>query len=407
MMPLALLMARFGGGRARVSGSDRAFDRDPVDERRAALERGGVTIHPQQGGHAAGAIAIVSTAIESSNPDLAGVVEVRHRSEVLRDLIADAAAEGRPKVLVGGSSGKTTTTAMTAWILQACGRDPLTYVGGAVAGLAPYGARWGSGPIVVEMDESDGSIERFTPDVAVVTSVSEDHKPLAEIEALLRRFIAKGSSVVIAKQAAYLSGAREGSPFVVASAHEAAMSRIPGAFNRINEALAVEAAVRVGVSRDAASRALADFPGVGRRLEIVMDRDDRRVIDDFAHNPEKIAASIAAVKEWGRPVMAIYQPHGYGPLRMQKDALGRLFSTALDGRDAVILLPVYDAGGTADRSIRSEDLLALIAGPQAAAAGRAEAIDRAAHFLREPGTVVVMGARDPSLATFARMIVRG
>ncbi len=410
MMPLALLMTWMSAReKCLISGSDRAFDRNPDDPRRAELIRHGVVIHPQQGGHASGAIAVVSTAIESSNPDLAGVSGIRHRSEILEKLVRDLAASGRRNVLIAGSSGKTTTTAMTAWICHRAGLDPVVYVGGSVRELAPYGARRGNGPLIVEVDESDGSIERFTPDIAVVTSASEDHKPLPEIEELFRRFVAKSRSMILSEQASYLAAEEAGLAVAVARCSPSdKLTGIPGAFNRINEALAVEAACGLGIPRETARRALEDFPGVGRRLEIILTRDERRVVDDFAHNPEKIAASLAAVKEWKHPVMAVYQPHGYGPLRMQKDALGGIFSRSLSPQDSVVLLPIYDAGGTADRTISSSDLTNLISGPRAFTVGsRAEAVALAADFLRGPATVIVMGARDPSLSGLARDIGDG
>lgn len=375
MMPLAILGAADG---RTISGSDRAFDRNPEDVRIAALKRGGVAILPQDGSNG-DATVVFSSAIEKSNPDLASARTTIHRSELLHDLMA-----GRKSILVGGSSGKTTTAAMIGWILEKTGRDPMVYLGGSVRGLAPHGARAGQGWVVAEVDESDGSIARFHPDIAVVTSVTEDHKPLAEIEALLRDFMAKGRVVCISEQAAYLGGT------LVKTGP--ARTSLLGAFNRSNEALAIEAATASGVDRGEAIAALSDFPGVSRRLEIICRRDDRIVIDDFAHNPEKIAASLDAVAVLGLPVLVLFQPHGYGPAKFHREAYGRVFA-----HHHVILLPIYDAGGTAERTIRSEDILPTVM-------DRPDAKKAALAFLKSPGIVIVMGARDNTLSDYAREI---
>jgi len=393
MMPLALLLAEAGH---RVSGADRSFDRDPADERIAALAAHGVTLLPQDAAAPPGATVVVSTAIEPDHPALAGARTVRHRSEALADLVAAAGA--RRRVLVAGSSGKTTTTAMVGWILDRLGLDPLVYVGGEVPGMAPRGARAGAGPLVIEVDESDGSIARFAPDVAVVTSVSADHKPLAEIERLFREVCAKTETTVLSEAA----GRSLSLPGVPAS--PAPLSGLLGDFNRINEALAVAAAVKIGARPAAAAAALRDFPGVHRRLEIVADRDGRTVIDDFAHNPEKIEASLAAVRSLGRPVLAIFQPHGYQPTRMHKDAWGEVFTRYLPYPHALVCLPIFDAGGTVNRDITSQAIVEAARGVTARTAPREEALAQARAFLADPGVVLVMGARDPSLSAFARRI---
>ncbi len=400
MMPLALLLA--ASGRV-VSGADRGFDRDPGDDRALDLARAGIRLLPQNALPPIGARVVVSTAIEPDHPALAGGAPTAHRSVALKELLDDRPVEDR--ILVAGSSGKTTTTAMIAWILAVLGRDPLVYVGGEVPGLAPRGARWGSGPSVVEVDESDGSIERFTAGVGVVTSVSEDHKPLVEIERLFREFLGRARSRLMVPAAAHLAGSEA---TVVAPLLQAA-SPLLGAFNRANEALAIAAAGQVGVSEPDARRALASFPGVGRRLQIVRS-GDIMVVDDFAHNPEKVSASLAALRSLERPIGVIFQPHGYGPTRMHAAGFGRTFKDGLGPADRLLLLPIHDAGGSADRSIRAEAILDNAPGLAGdAARDRDEALAWARDFAAAAGdraVIAVMGARDPSLSSFAREIAR-
>jgi UDP-N-acetylmuramate--alanine ligase len=393
MMPLALLLAARGD---RVSGADRSFDRDPSDPRIARLADAGVTLLPESAPPPEESRLVVSSAIEG----VSGVA--LHRSEALRDLLD---RPGQPRILVAGSSGKTTTTAMIAWILAQCRRDPLVYVGGGVAGLAEDGARWGMGPAVAEIDESDGSIERFTADIATVTSVSEDHKPLAEIETLFRGFLKRSRSAVVSAAAGAALGRAEDGTTRLVSPLAVPASAMPGEFNRLNEALAVAAAGMIGISRDEAIEALKSFPGVHRRLEIIHRDADRILFDDFAHNPEKLAASLAALKSFARPTLVIFQPHGYGPTRQHAEAFGRIFSERLDAGDRVVLLPIHDAGGTADRSITSETIARRIVGVAVTmAANREEAIEAVRPALDQPTVIAVMGARDPSLPGFARQI---
>lgn len=397
MMPLALLLAASGRS---VSGSDRAFDRDASDPRARVLAEAGIAVGGQHAASPAGARVVISTAIEPGHPSLAGAASVVHRSEALVSLLESLPAARR--IGVAGSSGKTTTTAMIAWILHRLGLDPMVYVGGEVPGLAPSGSRWGRGPAVVEVDESDGSIERFTVGVGVVTSVSEDHKPLPEIERLFRGFLGRASRAVVAQGARHVA-APETSP-IAPLARPA--SPLIGGFNRLNEALAVAAAGCVGVSERDALAALGDFPGVNRRLQFLA-RDPVAVIDDFAHNPEKIAASLEALRTLDRPLAVVFQPHGYGPTRMHAAAFGAAFSSGLSSRDRLLLLPIHDAGGTADRSIRSEAILDHVRGIRATVCrdrDEAAGMCRAFAASAAPVAVVVMGARDPSLAVFARRL---
>lgn len=399
MMPLAMLLA----GGATVTGSDRSFDRDAGDARIAPLRQAGVELRPQTAGAPSGATVVVSTAVEPDNPDLVGAAVIRHRSEILSDIIRSH--PGR-SIMIAGSSGKTTTTAMTAWILFRCGLDPLVYDGAGIPELAPQGARRGAGPAVLEVDESDGSIARFTPDIAVVTSVTEDHKPLEEIRALFHDFIGKARAVVLSEQAANVLAVGRGDVRIVPALAEAA-TPVLGDFNRINEGLAVVAAEQLGVARAAALEALRDFPGVDRRMQFVLRKEGRAVIDDFAHNPEKIAASLLAAKSLGRPLFVIFQPHGYGPTKFHAAAWGRAFASGLSSADRLRLLPIFDAGGSADRSISSALVLETAAGIDAAVRDRAAAQAEAAAFLSAgPATVLVLGARDPSLPQLARAIAR-
>jgi UDP-N-acetylmuramate--alanine ligase len=181
----------------------------------------------------------------------------------------------------------------------------------------------------------------------------------------------------------------------------------PGAMTVENAILAVGAAVAAGVALPVAARSLASFPGVRRRLERVGVADGVDVFDDFGHNPVKIAAALSALRPAGS-FWIYYQPHGYGPTRFFRDQLVETFRSSLVPRDRLLVAPIYDAGGTADRSIRSEDLVAALraAGVEVSlAATRDEASRAIAAGARAGDRAVVMGARDDTLPGFARDVL--
>lgn len=396
-----------------VTGSDRAYDpsfQHPVF--RTFLDMG-VALFPQDGAGAREAeAAVVSTAVEEQVPDFAlsraRGIPVWHRSVVLAQLADAARGAGRAAVGVAGTSGKTTTAGMIGWILERAGLDPGVYLGGSVIGWPGIAsARVGKGPFVFEADESDGSIERLTASLAVLTTVSEDHMSVAEVRGLLLRFAQRAGRVVAGEGILREIGYGGGSAVPV---EEEAGCSIPGGFNRRNAALALAAARALGVAEAVARRALLEFPGMSRRLEPV----SARVFDDYAHNPEKVASVLEALREVGTPLLVIYQPHGYRPARMLMQALAAAFAAGLGETGRVIFLPIFDAGGTTDRTISSEDLAAAVRAKGARAeamndrpTARALAREVARKVLAEGGAVCVMGARDESLSDFAREIALG
>jgi UDP-N-acetylmuramate--alanine ligase len=150
---------------------------------------------------------------------------------------------------------------------------------------------------------------------------------------------------------------------------------------------------------------ISSFAGTRRRLDIVSKKDGIMVIDDFAHNPDKIASSIAALKFMGERLIVIFQPHGYGPTRFLLNELAASFSESLNKSDFLFLLPIYDAGGTADRSISSADLEKKIKGPQTCCASdRKEVVEQVAGISKTGDVIAVMGARDDTLSEFAQTI---
>jgi UDP-N-acetylmuramate--alanine ligase len=440
MAPLAALAVSLG---AEVTGSDRNHDRSLSLHVFDDLRRAGVRLVPQDGsGVDEGLSAVIhSTAVEAANPDLQaaaalGLLRVRRGS-----FLANIAATRRT-VAIAGTSGKSSVAAMTAHILVAAGLEP-SYLGGGAAvrldGAVPPGSLriGGSDWFVVETDESDGSVAEIAPAISVLTNLSRDHKEIAETaryfetmldhtwecavvnvgdpylrrvrlpEALRVHAVATEGRETWAAPELCAQGIHLGADDVAFTVGGVPVRvPFPGALTVENAILAIGAASAAGVSIETAARALATFAGVRRRLERIGASGGVDVFDDFAHNPIKIAAALQALRPRGS-LWVYYQPHGYGPTRFFASDLIETFRAGLQAGDRLLLAPIYDAGGTADRSIRSEDLVASLHGAGVAAelaATREDAARIVTKGARDGDRIVVMGARDDTLSTFARAL---
>jgi UDP-N-acetylmuramate--alanine ligase len=294
---------------------------------------------------------------------------------------------------------------------------------------------------VAEVDESDGSIARYAPGVAVVNNIAWDHKPLEELRGLFADFAAKARTVVLnldnAETAALarsalagktitysltdpgadlfgraLTPARDGIGFEVVERASGATAtirlRAPGAHNVLNALAALGAARACGVPLAEAAAALEGFAGIRRRLEWVGEAGGVTVIDDFAHNPDKIGASLSTLHAFPGRLLVMFQSHGFGPLRLMRSAFVEAFVRGL-GEDDVLIMPdpVY-FGGTTDRSVASADIVADLQGQGRRAeafAERAACGERLLDLARPGDRIVIMGARDDTLSTFAEALV--
>ena len=411
----ALAQAYLDAGHA-VSGADRSLradgSRTPVLD---ALAAEGVRLFPDDGsGIDAGTERlVVSTAIEDTNPDLMAArargIPVVHRAAALSELLS-----GRKLVAVAGTCGKSTVTAILGHLLVECGSDPLVVNGAQIVGWDAHGARVGSVRkgageyAVAEVDESDKSLTAFRPYAAIVTNASADHYSKEEMDAVFDAFIRAGPGPVIDGRVGD-EAARRRFP----QGEEAIESfPMPGAHNRANARLALAMACALGAEPEQAAAALGTFPGVERRLQRVgsVPCSDHQVAvyDDYAHNPEKLHAMWTTLAEaYPRGVAAVWRPHGYGPLRKMLEPLAAAFRDVMRPQDALVLLPVYDAGGTADRSVNSDALAALLADAPGEVA-LVNDLKEAEVFLRARadafGAIVTAGARDPGLPVLARRL---
>ncbi|MCX5791693.1 MAG: Mur ligase domain-containing protein [Elusimicrobia bacterium] len=432
MSALAQIAAMEG---KKVSGSDRDFDRGRNMQVKAALEALGVKIYPQDGSGVNDATSelALSTAIEESNPEVIKAralnVKISHRSELLAGQV-----NRFDSIVVAGTSGKSTTAAMLFAVLEAGGLGPSIITGGALVQLKERGlignAFRGKGDIlVVEADESDGSIVRYTPKTGVLLNITKDHKELAELNKIFLEFAGNCGRVLVnaddAQARALLPAApafglnTEGwkvenvrlGPFASRFSLNGTEFYLPapGLYNIENAAAAAAAAALYGVKLEAAARGLKDFRGVERRFRLVGEKNGVKVIDDFAHNPAKVSAVLKALRHaGGGRVFAVYQPHGFAPTRHLKAELIDAFVTGLAPEDLLLMPEIYYAGGTAAKDISSKDITGAVA-----AAGRAARYfsDRGAipaelaKLVRSGDIVAVMGARDATLSDFARQIL--
>jgi UDP-N-acetylmuramate--alanine ligase len=447
MTPLALIVQARGG---RVEGSDRALDQGRNAERFDFLRARGVLLHPQDGSgiSRASQILVTSAAVEETVPDVQAARRIGAAVITRAELLAQLFNSAGLGVGVAGTSGKSTTVGMIGWILHRAGKSP-TIMNGAdmknfIDADSPFAsARVGDGDIFVsEVDESDGSIAFFEPRVAVVNNVSLDHKSLDELRTLFRGFIAKAQTAVLnldnAETAALMADLKPGqaltyslhavqadllaslpvrSPTEIAfhvkerdtgEAVEVAL-KVPGLHNVANALAALSVAKACGVGLAEGAAHLSEFSGIRRRLEVVGTANEITVIDDFAHNPDKISATLETVHAFPGRLLLMFQPHGYGPIRLMRDALVDCFVSGLHDEDVLVMPePVY-FGGTTDRSVGSRDIIREIerhgrkafAFPDRGACG-----DALVRLARRGDRILIMGARDDSLSQFAHELLR-
>lgn len=427
MSGIALVLARRG---VAVTGSD-------LKESRYSrlLERENV---PVSIGHDASnvgdpEIVVVSSAIRETNPELAAArergIEVWPRARMLAELAGD-----RKTIAVAGTHGKTSTSSMVATMLHRMDLAPTFLIGGEVDGFGTNAVAGDGEYFVVEADESDGSFVYLSPFVAVITNIEADHLDhyaggLAEIEATFAEFMARtskeGTLVVCGDDARLTEIAAGVGPRVVTygfgpgvdvrcevtGRHGTGLEfsatfpdgevlgcgcSVPGRHMVLNATAALATAWVLGLDREAATRALATFSGVRRRFDLVGDVSGVTIVDDYAHHPTEVAATLGAARELGyERVLALFQPHRYS----RTAALSAEFGEAFDDADRVVLMDVYSAGEPPIPGISGHTLLrtALSHSSRIRAAylpHRADVVPYLAAVVRPGDLVLTMGAGD-------------
>lgn len=422
-----------------VSGSDICNSKSVK-----ALRRTGAKITLQQGPKAIEAmrknaplppLVVISSAIKEDNPELvairrAGDMNVIHRS----DLLADILASHPRSVAVAGAHGKTTTSTILSTILMEVGLDPTVVIGGVVPWFGGNGRHGRGGVVVAEADESDGSLVKFRPQIGIITNVELDHTDhytninhlldtMAEFGRNCQTLLTNGDCPLLSQ---HLPGTRQWSLEGTSSAHyrfsntrclglasEAVVHAgstclgpvalpLPGRHNLANLAAALAAALELGVPFPALQKACEAIRAPGRRFEFHSVVDGRLLVDDYAHHPSEVAATLAMARlmvgddESALPltpqrVVAAFQPHRYSRTQhfLQK------FALTLTAADQVLLLPVYSAGENPIAGINHGALARAVA----EAGGTARCFDSLEHLAQEfhchtrPGDLILaMGA---------------
>lgn len=444
MLPLALIMRGLG---YEVAGSDRALDQGRLGSKFDYLRARGISLFPQDGSGISRKtqILVTSAAVEDTIPDVRaarnlGLAEARRAT-----LLAELFNATPVSIAVGGTSGKSTTTGMAGWILHRVGRSPTIMNGAVMKNFAdasnPFAsATTGTGQVFVsEVDESDGSIVLYRPTVGVVTNISLDHKPLEELRRLFGSFVASSNVALLNADdedtRSLAPSARSAITFGIGStdadfrAHSMELAQfstrfrihdkrnaqdhscelhLPGQHNVANATAAVAAAVAAGVSASDACEALSSFTGIRRRFDVVGSANGITVIDDFGHNPDKIAATLATLHAFPGRLIVLFQPHGYGPLKLMGKDLVDAFAANLKQQDILIMPEPAYYGGTTNREVTSQDIIRGVAALNRTAIYEEHRADCVAIISREarPGDrVIIMGARDDTLSEFAAQVL--
>ena len=418
-----------------VSGSDRYFTTGTVNEIREKLEAEGIQCFLQDGSgiNEQTDLVVVSTAIEDT------VFEVQKARELnipilKRSQVLALISESRSTIAVGGTSGKSTTSAMIFDILQFAGLEPSIISGAGLTSIIREGkignAKVGKGEwLVIEADESDGSIVQYHPEIGLLLNIDKDHQEIDELMQIFSTFKKNTKDIFISNQSNKLAAqisvdirndfsvnaetetGYQGSDFSQNGFKiHFSVNNVPVAMNTVGRhnmenALAAIAVVnRIGVSIETAAQALVKYEGIYRRHQVIGEKNGVILIDDYAHNPAKCAASIAACQPVAPKVIAWFQPHGYKPTRFLRDDFVKEIAAALRPQDEIWMSEIFYAGGSAVKDISANDLiqdLKALGKNAYFVAHRSDFVENARPHFSGNDVILLMGARDPSLGYFA------
>jgi UDP-N-acetylmuramate--alanine ligase len=422
-----------------VSGSDREFGKGTVNKIQEQLQAAGIVCTPQDGSAITAQLnaIVISTAIEATIPDLAKAKElgipVYHRADMLQLI-----TKTKKTIAFSGTSGKSTTTAMAFHIMHELGKGASLITGAGLVSLQEQGligngfvgqGNW----LMIEADESDGTLVKYSPEIGVVLNLDKDHKTMEELFAIFDVFKNNAQSLIVnhthENSKKYSTGnkydfgdAESNAGFKYANfkssssqidftINDVAFSMpILGEHNMENAVAAVTACVATGeVNLEACAQALKNYKGIYRRAQLLAVVNGVTIIDDYAHNPVKIAAAIKTYQHITTKVVAWFQPHGYGPTRFLRNDFVEEISKVLRPEDEIWMSEIFYAGGTAEKNISSLDLINDIKQHTPNAffvENRSDLAQQWKARLKEGEVLLLMGARDPSLEQFAASIVK-
>ena len=432
-------IAQYLAGTAKnISGSDRYFLPGTYNEIKEKLENCGIKCFLQDGEGitAQTELVVVSTAVEDT------VSEVQKAQQlnipiIKRSVLLAMIAASKRTIAVGGTSGKSTTSAMLFDILEYAGFQPSIISGAGLVSIIKEGkignAKVGAGEwLVIEADESDGSIVQYHPEIGLLLNIDKDHQEIEELINIFTIFKSNTKRLFVVNQSNYLSkqlsansqqdfstDENSGAGYVAGDFYQNGLSiefkiqnkkfniNTVGKHNMENALAASCVANQLGVDLETCAAALKNYEGIYRRHQILGKKNAVWVIDDYAHNPAKCAASIAACQHIAPKVIAWFQPHGYGPTRFLKDDFVKEIATILRPQDEIWMSEIFYAGGTAVKDISANDLITdiKVLGKNAFfVEDRNDFLETARPHLTNNCVLLLMGARDPSLEYFGKEI---
>jgi len=418
-----------------VSGSDRYFHEGEYNKTKEQLENEGIKCFLQDGSGitAETDLVVVSTAIEDT------VYEVKKAKElgipiIKRSQLLAMIAKSKKTIAVAGTSGKSTTSAMLFQILLDAGLEPSIISGAGLTSIIKQGkignAYVGKGDwLIIEADESDGSVVQYEPEIGLLLNIDKDHQEIDELIELFTIFKNNTNSLFIVNQSNILAKTlsaniendfgfenekagfsarnfkQEGFHLSFEVLNQKFEMNAIGQHSVENATAAIAVANQIGVDLKTCAESLKKYEGIYRRHQILGQKNGVWVIDDYAHNPAKCAASIKACQPLAEKVVAWFQPHGYGPTRFLRKDFVEEISNTLRENDEIWMSEIFYAGGTAVKDISANDLIEDIKAKGKKAyfvEDRNQFLETVRPSLSENSVLLLMGARDPSLEEFCK-----
>lgn len=421
-----------------VSGSDRYFLPGIFNDTKEKLEAAGIRCFLQNGEGITEDtdLVVVSTAVEDTVPEVQKAkqldIPILKRSELLALIAAS-----KRTIAVGGTSGKSTTSAMLFSILEFAGLQPSIISGAGLVSIIREGkignAKVGEGEwLVIEADESDGSIVQYHPEVGLLLNIDKDHQEIDELMNIFGTFRSNATKLFIVNESNHLSRqlsvnaandfstdadseagykasafVQDGLSISFLIGHSQFVINTVGKHNMENALAASCVANQLGVDLDTCAAALKNYEGIYRRHQVLGKKHGVWLIDDYAHNPAKCAASIAACQYIAPKVIAWFQPHGYGPTRFLRADFVKEIAAVLRPEDEIWMSEIFYAGGTAVKDISANDLISDLKALGKNAfftEDRNDFLKEAEPHLTGDCVLLLMGARDPGLETFGKQV---
>jgi UDP-N-acetylmuramate--alanine ligase len=420
-----------------VSGSDRFFVKGEYNENKEKLEAEGIACFVQNGSGITEAtdLIVVSTAIEDTVEEVQKAKQLNIPVMKRSELLALIAASKRT-IAVGGTSGKSTVSAMLFDILEFAGLEPSIISGAGLISIIKKGkignAKVGKGEwLVIEADESDGSIVQYKPELGLLLNVDKDHQEIDELMNLFTAFknnskqfvvnqahpLAKRLSQDVQKdfstdpdsEAGYTAQDFNQQGLAINFKIHGVSFRLNliGKHNMENALAATTVANGLGVDLETCAEALRSYEGIYRRHQVYGKKNGIWMIDDYAHNPVKCAAAIEACQPVAPKVIAWFQPHGYKPTKFLRNDFVNEISRVLRPEDEIWMSEIFYAGGTATKDISANDLINDLKALGKSAffvENRNDFLAAIRPHLTDHGVILLMGARDPSLEQFAKKV---